>query len=589
MSTGEPLDAAEPKVLVFGDSIIDWLIYDKRSEDAEKALAWTSPLSRDDWHYSAGFEMHQCVAGAAAIHAMLCENNIPVNGNAFKADLRKPDTGSIFVLKKRANAGKNKEERTRAYLKMLPTGQSWQAFGTSNKHADDREETWRVTVSLLSDREKAYVEPCNFSNAIQPNAVRTVCLWDVGRGCFHVKEENKKGDWEKQQSELFGWYMGLSSKPPIVIRTSDPSRFEAFLLELARLKDRRTVVLVCALTQLDDGNLRGSGTWSDVWALVYDYLNRKHSYLFDSALKDWRFHVLIPVYEDGVIWIGPDCWPIKREDQNEEALRDDKLPLGRLFAVPGAQPGLSEFEEHSRTIGVHTLLVHAIVEQLVEQLAAEPKDANFAFSIRQGLMRATRLRSRGYCDPKELIKVKGHSDYNIGFPREVWKKECREATDLLLRYKTPCTDQTPCTKQFAGPYEVQCKFSLRESKGLRIFTTMEKEIDGEFVASPKNCIFVVQDFKEIPDLKKRIGKRSKAKTARWTRSQGRRSSRSRCGNGSQCSLAISRWPTRPKPPRFSTSHSGSGSMSSSIATTRRRMPGFSTSRCLAAPDPVSRS
>jgi hypothetical protein len=98
---------------------------------------------------------------------------------------------------------------------------------------------------------------------------------------------------------------------------------------------------------------------------------------------------VVPVYEDGVIWIGPNRWPIQTEDQ--EFLRDDKRALGRLFAVPGAQPGLSEFEEHSRTIGVHTILTYSILEQLL----AKPKSADLALAIRQGLMRTRRIRSRG--------------------------------------------------------------------------------------------------------------------------------------------------------------------------------------------------
>ena len=103
-----PLEADVPTVLVLGDSIVDWLVYDDRLEDAEKSLAWTVPLSRDDWHYSAGFKMHQCVAGSAAIHAMLWANNVPVAGNAFWDDIRPANTtGSLFVLRKRANAGKS--------------------------------------------------------------------------------------------------------------------------------------------------------------------------------------------------------------------------------------------------------------------------------------------------------------------------------------------------------------------------------------------------------------------------------------------------------------------------------------------------
>lgn len=491
-----PLDAEEPQALVLGDSIVDWLVYDERTENAEKSLAWTSPLSRDDWYHSEGFNMHQCVAGAAAIHAMLWANNIPVSGSAFREHLRLSNTGSIFVLRKRANAGGNEEERTREYLPVKSPGQSWQKLGKLKEYAKvsiDRKETWRVEDSLLRKRKVKYADFFDFSKEEQPTSVQAICLWDVNRGFFPVREDEIV-KWKDQQRRLIGWYVGLGSMPPIIIRTSDPNRFGPFLRELAKQAVRPTVVLVCALTQLDDGNLRGSGTWSDVWALVYDYLKRKrYSYLFKSA-DDWGFHVVVPVYEDGVIWIGPGCWPIQNEDRKHESLRDDKRPLGRLFALPGAQPGLSEFEEHSRTIGVHTLLTHAILEQLVKK----PKGTNFDLPIRLGLMRSSRLRSRGYCDPEELFKIEDRPNYHIGLPREVWKEECRDATDLLLLFKI----KDAATKQRPGPYEVECKFASRESTGLRIFTTMEKKIEDEFVASPKNCICVAGDVKEIPDFKK---------------------------------------------------------------------------------------
>src|ERR1044072_1766602 len=60
-SVRQPLNAAKPKVLVLGDAIVDQHIYDMRAEDADQSLAWTSPLSRDDWHYAAGFETRQCL------------------------------------------------------------------------------------------------------------------------------------------------------------------------------------------------------------------------------------------------------------------------------------------------------------------------------------------------------------------------------------------------------------------------------------------------------------------------------------------------------------------------------------------------
>jgi hypothetical protein len=167
--------------------------------------------------------MHQCVAGAAAIHAMLWANNLPVAGNAFREDFRLSPTGSLFVFRKRANAGKDKEEKTRDYLMMLP--ENWADRGTVKEQAKVSKackETWRVAISLLNKRKVNYVRPFDFNNAKQlyksTKAVQAVCLWDVHRGFFHVQEDAKK-DWEAQQRDLLGWYMGLGSKPPIVIRT----------------------------------------------------------------------------------------------------------------------------------------------------------------------------------------------------------------------------------------------------------------------------------------------------------------------------------------------------------------------------------
>jgi hypothetical protein len=235
------LQADEPKVLVLGDSIVDLLVYDMRAEDADKSLAWTSPLSPDDWHYAAGFETRQCVAGAAAIHAMFWANGIAVAGNSFPNDResRKPhESGSIFVLRHRANAGKDKGERTRKYLtyQLEPprqensssgsdtdgpaaTGHESEEAKTTGKEAGSKEgkeeykldvvprdKTWRAAVSLLSKKEVKYVNPFDDKkHNSKKDGVRAVCLWDANRGFFSEKDENEEQE-KAWQGTLLEWY-----------------------------------------------------------------------------------------------------------------------------------------------------------------------------------------------------------------------------------------------------------------------------------------------------------------------------------------------------------------------------------------------
>jgi ATPase family associated with various cellular activities (AAA) len=502
-SPERPLQADQPEVIVLGDIIIDWHIYDMRAEDADQTLAWTSPLSRDDWYYSAGFRARYCLAGAAGIHAMLWANQVPVAGNSFPivdACQKPTESGSIFVLRQRSNAGKTKEERTRTYLMESPDN-GWRAAGEANayaKVATDRAETWRAALNFLKKSGEPYVDAFDGAkHEFNSEALKVVCLWDVGRGFFRSptdEDQTKRTAWEVQQLALVDWYKKLSKnrKQPILIRTSDPSRFEHFLKKLAEEPDAMpTVIMVCALAQLNGGDLKGSGTWSDVWSQTYDYL-RKKDYLI-SQNNNWKFHILIPVHEDGVIWVGPDCWPIGENDRTPDALRDDKLPLGRLFMVPGTQPSLSEFEEHGRIIGVHGLLTYSILEHL----AGTPTTAELANAIRKGLMRSRRLRSHGYCTPDELFSFEDSGQqFHINFPREIWRKTQREATDRLLLVKDPRSSQ------YAGPYEVICKVELPDPEGpdhysptsMRIFYTIEKTISDEFVASPMNCIRVIGDM-----------------------------------------------------------------------------------------------
>lgn len=522
------LQHENPQVLVIGDSIVDLFVYDKRAEDADQSMAWTSPLSRDDWHYAAGFETRQCVAGAAGIHAMLWANDIAVAGNSFRNSsgprvLEK--SGSIFVLRRKANAGKEKKDRTCSYLitrPEIPEGQKSdeeklraENTGKDEEHTDnldekyrkvsyDRDKTWRAAVNHLNEKEVNYVRPhfgvagkeYDYMNDYKKDELQAVCLWDVKRGFFLERDQV---DWLKQQKKLFDWYKSLwrdGHKPPIVIRTSDPVHFKHFLELLSKEKKAPKVILVCALTQLDDGDLRGSGTWSGVWSQVYDYLkDEQRSYLFDSKRSgkpNWRFNIVIPVHQDGALWIGPDRWPIEQEDRKDKYLGDDKLPLGSLFLVPGAQPGLSEFEEHGRLIGVHTLLTHAIIEHL-----AEGEDVKeMAEPIKQGLMRIRRLRSHGYGAPEELksMNAGGLPDCYIGYPCEVWEKNERVLTDLLLKVRDEKASQA------AGPYEMKCKvdfpdpaLTARHSPLYRIFKTMEKKAGTALVASPESCICVAGD------------------------------------------------------------------------------------------------
>jgi hypothetical protein len=497
-----PLQAEKPKVVLLGDAIVDCHIYDDRAEDADQWLAWTSPLSRDDWHYAAGYKIRQCLSGSAAIHAMLSANDIAVAGNAFPINesLRNPaERGSVFVLRQRANAGKSREERTRAYVTSSATETgSWSKTAT-----EDRGETWRAAASFLSKSGLPYTAAFDGKKREYENqAVKVVCFWDIGRGFFlpHTEE-----NWSKQQDALFRQYKQLcrgAPKPSILIRTADPNQFARFLEALANDgRERPVVVMVCGQGQIDDGHLRGSGTWSGVWRQTYDHLNKpEKSFLHDDG-PEWRFNIVMPVYEDGVIWIGPKCWPIEEPDRRDEYLREDKRPIGKLFMVPGMQPGLSEFEEHSRIIGVHALLAYSILEHM-----AESPTVSLDSAIKKGLMRCRRLRSHGYCTPKELFPIEDSDEtFYINYPSEIWKRDRRESTDLLLEVHDRETNQK------AGPCEVRCKVEFprnpdaRAPELLRIFHTMEKQISDEFVGSPSNCIRVVNDIGHDKDALERFG------------------------------------------------------------------------------------
>ena len=571
------LQHQSPTVIVLGDSILDWFVYDKRPEAADQSLAWAAPLSWDDWYHTPGFETRLCVAGAAAIHAMLCKNAIHVAGNSFRKGGEQPaleksgkqpaleKSGSIFILRQKANAGK--AEKT-SYLVTRPetdkkseredrrielTGKEPQLEGMTehinNKYikvSEDRDKTWRGAINLLSEKREKYVEPFAakayedfHDNKDKTASLKALCLWDVNRGSFHQRNsdsrESQQKDWEEQQDErekqqdkwkeqqdeLLELYNNLCSdgtKPAIVVRTSDPKHFEHFLKKLTEDgNEPPTVILVCALAQLKDGDLRVSGTWSGLWSQLYDYLKdeNKYNYLFHSGNGDrnhkpnWKFHIVIPVYQDGVIWIGPDCWPIDGSGHNY--LGEDRLPIGRLFVVPGAQPGLSEFEAQGPLIGVHTLLTHAILEHVADDPAtAKPGElgrAELDRPIRQGLMRIRRLRNRGYGGPDELMSLKSElPDVYIAFPLEVWKKPQRDVTDFLLdvdvthheSHRVNVTDHESHRNggadkcEFAGPYEVKCEVDPTTAPQ-RIFNAIEKKIGGEFVASPRNCILVAGD------------------------------------------------------------------------------------------------
>jgi hypothetical protein len=502
-----PLQAEKPKVVLLGDAIVDCHIYDNRAEDADQWLAWTSPLSRDDWHYAAGYKLRHCLSGAAAIHAMLSANGVAVAGNAFPINdsLRKPaERGSVFVLRQRANAGKSREERMRAYVtSSATTTGSW-----SKTVTEDRGETWRAAVSFLSKSGLSYLTPFDSRRHNYENqAVKVVCFWDIGRGFFLPHTDP---DWKKQQDALFRHYKQLcrgARKPSILIRTADPDQFAAFLEALANDRgEMPVVVMVCGQGQIDDGHLRGSGTWSGVWRQTYDHLNKtERSFLHDDG-PDWRFNIVMPVYEDGVIWIGPKRWPIEDSDRRDEYLGEDKRPIGRLFMVPGMQPGLSEFEEHSRIIGVHALLAYSILEHLAETPAVSDLDP----AITKGLMRCRRLRSHGYCTPKELYPIEDSDEtFYINYPCEIWHRDRRESTDLLLEVHDEETEQK------AGPCEVRCKVEfprdpdVRAPESLRIFHTMEKQISGQFVGSPSNCIRVVGDIGHDKDALERLGLKKK--------------------------------------------------------------------------------
>ena len=469
------------------------------------------------------------------------------------------------------------------------------------KVSEDHDMTWRGWINLLSKREVRYVDPVaakKYENekGNKKASLKALCLWDVDRGSFHQWNSH---DWESQQNDLFNLYNKLCSdrnKLAIVVRTSDPKHFEHFLKKLTEGGDKPPIViLVCALSWLKDGDLRVSGTWSAVWRELYDYLKNKnnYNYLFHSGngkgngKPNWKFHIVIPVYQDGVIWIGPDCWPI--DDSDRQYLGEDQLPIGRLFMVPGAQPGLSDFEEHGPLIGVITLLTHAILEHLAEKeekidaATAEPGElgrANLDRPIRQGLMRIRRLRNRGYGGADELMSLKSaqRPDLFIPFPCEVWKKPERDVTDFLLDVDvTGGADK----REFAGPYEVKCKVDPTTGPQ-RIFHAIEKKIGGEFVASPQNCILVAGDVssKMNGDLIKDHWIKINGKTYPINSYSELVIKTSWLDGASRCSSTNSQLPIRTKRGRFSIWPSGSSSMPRETVTILREA--FSTSRCLVA-------
>jgi hypothetical protein len=516
-SPTHPLQADKPKVIVLGDGIIDWHIYDNQMDEPGQSLGFASPLSRDDWHYAPGFRARQCLAGANMLHVMLRENGIATASNVFpvsKAFLNPRMTGSVFVLRQRANPGKTEEERTRAYLTKFESRTWRDIIASSPKDAlkrasTDRSKTWRTAINLLNKNDLEYVHEFDSAKCeYDRDSVQAICFFDAGRGFFRRRAPDKIELWSKQQDSLFAWYSKLcdgNRKPAILIRTSDPSQFERFLDKLAKqAHERPIVVIMCALAQLDEGDLESSGTWSEVWAQTYDYLNQERNrFLLNSARDDWNFHHVVPVYEDGVIWIGPDCWPIKKSDRTEEFLRRDTRPIGKLIMVPGTQPGLSEYEEHSRIVGVYALLTYSVLEHLAEA----PSDADLAPAIKKGLMRSRRLRSHGYCTEDETFAIEDEGQkFWINYPCEIWKKGLREATDLLLKIRDEKTGQ------YVGPYEAQCRVKFphetdrprRSPASLRIFHTIEKIISDEYVASPQNCIRVVGDVGQEKDTFKHL-------------------------------------------------------------------------------------
>jgi len=518
------INAERPEVLVLGDSIVDLFVYDNGREDVDKSLDLTSPLSWDDWNYTKGFEARKCMAGAAAIHAMLWENNIAVNGNSFPDKSESSElerTGSIFVLRERLNPGKNKEERTRKYLeisrirrddpnqgeKKAAEPASNQTGGEDKGEADEfkrdiqaREKTWRAADNLLSKSTETYVRSLQengLEGTYSTDHLKAICLLDVNRGYFRNKDKKDTGiGWQDDLLKFYGALCKNNPNLPIIIRTPDPSRFKHFLKNLPNKSNSPTVVLICSLAQLNEGDLRGSGTWREIWSQVYDYLNRtENNYLHVSTAGekvDWRFHIVVAIHQDGIMWFGPGVWPLSEEDQAQKFLRKDFRPLGKLFGVPGSQPGLSEFEQNSPMIGVHTLLTYATVEHFTEGQGIERLDD----VIKRAQIRIRRLCNHGYCAIKEMTPIAevGKPSYHIGYPRAVWKNPEREFTDLLLKVRHEKTGQN------AGPFEVECKIDRLVStpagspSSYRIANALIKKVHGDFVASVSNCYDVINDI-----------------------------------------------------------------------------------------------
>jgi hypothetical protein len=283
-------------VIVLGDQTLDLFLYDPTPEGASPP---GPPLfTREAWQYARGYDARYCIGGAAAIHAMLAAHKIPVVGNSLQTQVRFADpkpVGSLFILKKRPNINAKGKTEIRSYL-AIPDANLTTTLAS-------RSYTWRVDQGYLSAPETTYTQSLDISGLSQHlSNSRIVCLFDISRG-FHrsfIATESTTLSFADTIAPLLQNHV-------LIIRTPDPSRFENLASKITNQGCR--IVFLCPLDEMANDSLRTSGTWSDIWRHTYRYLG-DIAWLSAGTSSDWSYDVIIPVYQDGVLWFGPNQWPV---------------------------------------------------------------------------------------------------------------------------------------------------------------------------------------------------------------------------------------------------------------------------------------
>ena len=426
--TPSPAAQSSP-VIVLGDYTMDLFVYDCPDSKAQGDSSSDQPLlTREAWQYARGYEARYCLSGTAALEAMLRANNISVIGNPPDGKLQFADAksvGSLFILTKRPNIDDKGKTETRTYLSTPDLSLS---SGPSPKMVQ-REYTWRVDQGYLSRPDKKYTNPLNLPLREISNS-KVVCLFDNDRG-FHTSLFSATGGLSPFSEAL----ANLPADAVLVIRTPDPTRFAKLFPENGPVKCR--TVFICPLDEIANDSLRTSGTWSDVWRNAYDHLG-EIDYLCTDKSSDWCHDIILPVYQDGALWFGPNQWSVDCEEDKTitHAAQGHQRSTGRLFMSPGAQPRLMEFAEPGLIIGTNLLITYAILKELASVGGSNDFRSAIARGIERGLVRMRQFHNRGYCELWELTPTQvpwSAEDVYIFQPKELWHDLFVERTDLLLK------------------------------------------------------------------------------------------------------------------------------------------------------------